>query len=141
MGNEPFIPTSAEFVGNLPAALVYVDNDEHYTLRFANQRTANMLGYDMKDFLNSEKYKAASVVHPEDLDLLEEIEKLQAETSDPLIVRYRLIDSTGKEVPVIDISQPYYDADGKLRGAITLLVDLRGAPELQGERGLLGRIS
>lgn len=130
-------PDLMALVQGLPAALINVANDAHYTLRFANEQAANLLGYSIEDFLHNAKYTAASVVHPDDLDLLEVADGLQARGAQTLVLRYRLISDTGAEVPVLDISRPQIDAQGELQGFISLLIDLREVPELQGPSKLL----
>lgn len=140
MSDQPFQPSAAHILDHLPSALVYAENDEHYTLRYANAEAARLLGYDPDEFLHNRKYRAASAVHPDDLDLLEELDERQARTKKTMIVRYRLVDANGDPVPVLDVSRPDFDATGALRGFVTLLIDLREAPELQGPSALLSRL-
>ena len=127
-----------DFVHGLPAIVLRVANDEHYTLRFANAEAARMLGYDTAQFFDNREYTAASVVHPLDLDMLEKLDELQARTGRTVIARYRLIDSNGAEVPVLDISRPSFDASGKCTGFSSVIIDLREAPGLQGPSGQVG---
>jgi PAS domain-containing protein len=133
-------PDSSALIAGLPAALINVANDEHYTLRFANKQAAELLGYSIEDFLNNAKYTAASVVHPDDLDLLEHADDFYATGGKTLVLRYRLISATGEEVLVLDVSRPQLDADGNPVGFITLLIDLRDAPDLQGPSKILSRV-
>ena len=139
MPEAPLSPDA--LIQALPSALLYVENDAHYTLRFANKQAALLLGYDIEDFLGSDKYTAASVVHPDDLDLLEHADGLVAEGTRPVIVRYRLIDSQGNALPVLDVSRPVVDEKGGISGFVTLLVDLRGTPDLQGPSKILSSAS
>jgi len=125
---------------SLPVIVLHVANDENYTLKFASAEAARMLGYDPAQFFDNREYTAASVVHPEDLDLLEQLDELQAANGKTIISRYRLIDSQGSEVPVLDVSRPRLDADGKCVGFVSVLVDLRGAPALQGPSGQVGTV-
>jgi PAS domain-containing protein len=127
-----------QFVHGLPAVLLHVANDEHYTLKFANAEAARLLGYDVKQFLDNREFTAASVVHPHDLDLLEKLDELQAATGRTILARYRLIDASGKEVPVLDVSRPKLDRAGKCTGFDTVIIDLRTAPGLQGPSGQVG---
>ena len=125
------------FVHSLPAITLYARNDEHYTLKFINAAAASMLGYEPEEFLNNEKYTAATAVHPDDLDLLEKGDETAARTGKILMMRYRLIDAKGREVPVLDTSRPDFDSDGNLQGFISVLIDLRNAPGLQGPSAIL----
>jgi PAS domain-containing protein len=127
------------FVHSLPAILLRVANDEHYTLKFASAEAARMLGYDPREFFENRNYTAASVVHPLDLDLLEKLDEVQATTGRTLIARYRLIDAKGNEVPVLDVSRPQFDADGRCQAFHSVIIDLRDAPQLQGPSGQVSR--
>jgi PAS domain-containing protein len=127
-----------QFVHALPAILLHVANDEHYTLKFANAEAARLLGYDPQQFLDNRDFTAASVVHPLDLDLLEKLDDLQAATGRTIMARYRLIDSAGNEVPVLDVSRPKMNRDGTCIGFDTVIIDLRSAPGLQGPSGQVG---
>ena len=133
-------PDLMALIQGLPAALINVAHDEHYTLRFANKQAAELLGYSISDFLENSRYKAASVVHPDDLDLLEVADSIHAKGPRTLLVRYRLIAADGSEVPVLDVSRPQFDERGELQSFITLLVDLRDAPDLQGPSKILSRV-
>ena len=53
-------PDLMTLMQGLPAALISVANDANYTLRFANEQAAKLLGYTIEDFLNNAKYTAAS---------------------------------------------------------------------------------
>ncbi|MCB9932912.1 MAG: PAS domain S-box protein [Planctomycetes bacterium] len=134
------IPDPAELIEAMPAALICTDADDDYTLRFANRHAANLLGYELEDFLHGKKYSAASVVHPDDLDLLAEGDELHRQGSDRLILRYRLIASDGAEVPVLDVSSRRVDAQGELQGFTSLLIDLRETPALQGPSAILTKL-
>lgn len=134
------IPNSAELIESMPAALICTDNDEHYTLRFANQRAADMLGYDIEEFLHGKKYTAASVVHPDDLDVLEQGDELHRQGVERVVLRYRLVASDGSLVPVLDVSGRRLDGAGKVIGYTSLLIDLRELPSLQGPSAILSKL-
>lgn len=135
MTDSPF--NLDELIHGLPVAVIVVDRDDDYTLRFANAETARLIGYDIEDFLNSKKYAAATAVHPDDLALLERADELQSQSKKTLMIRYRLVAADGSIVPVLDISRPLMDGGGKITSFMTVLVDLREAPELQGPSRIL----
>ena len=121
-----------ELMHRLPVAVVCVANDAHYTLKFANAEGAAMLGYDPGDFLDNKRYAAFSLIHPDDLAVSDRQTELIANSGAKVMARYRLIAADGSLVPVLDVSRPALDADGAVYGLLTVIVDLRGAPELQG---------
>ena len=135
MTDKPF--NLEELVHGLPVAVIVVARDDDYTLRFANAETARLIGYDIDDFLNSKKYAAATAVHPDDLDLLAQADEIQSRTRKTLITRYRLVAADGSIVPVLDVSRPLLDGGDEIVSFMTVLVDLREAPELQGPSRIL----
>ncbi|MBX3459087.1 MAG: PAS domain-containing protein [Planctomycetes bacterium] len=120
-----------KFVDALPAITIFVSNDEHYTVKFANAEAGKMLGYTTEDFINNRRYSAYSVVHPDDLDVVDRQAELVATTGGARIARYRLVAVDGGFVPVLDVSRPWID-HGSALGFITVILDLRLAPELTG---------
>lgn len=133
-------PDPAALIEALPVALVCTDDDEHYTLRFANQQAARLLGYELEEFLHGKKYAAATAVHPDDLHLLERADHLHRQGHERIVLRYRLIASDGTEVPVLDVGSRRVDDAGKLLGFTSVLVDLREVPALQGPSVILSKL-
>lgn len=121
-----------ELMHRLPVAVVCVANDQHYTLKFANAEGAAMLGYDPADFIDNKRYAAFSLIHPDDLAVSDRQTDLIAHTGAKVMSRYRLVAADGSLVPILDISRPALAADGAVYGLLSVIVDLRGAPELQG---------
>lgn len=119
------------FVDALPAITIFVSNDEHYTIKFANAEAGRLLGYATEDFINNRRYSAFSVVHPEDLDVVDRQAEAVATTGKARVARYRLVAVDGSFVPVLDVSRPWIE-NGNALGFITVMLDLRAAPELQG---------
>jgi PAS domain S-box-containing protein len=131
------IPDPAELIETLPVAVVCTDDDEHYTLRFANSQAAELLGYDRDEFLHGRKYAAATVVHPDDLPVLERADHAHRRGIDRIVLRYRLIASDGSVIPVLDVGTRRLDASGRLVGFTSVLIDLRELPALQGPPAIL----
>lgn len=125
------------FIDSMPVVTLFVSNDEHYTLKFANQEGARLLGYSVDDFRDNRKYVAASLIHPDDIAVSDEQTERVVVTGRTAISRYRLIAADGSLVPVLDISRAWME-NGQARGLITVIVDLRSAPELQGRACLFG---
>src|SRR5690606_36527524 len=98
---------------------------------------ARMLGYDIDDFLHNKRYAAATVVHPDDLVVLERADARQDKHHGTMMTRYRLVAADGSIVPVLDVSRAMTDADGSVTSYLSVLVDLRNAPALQGPSQIL----
>lgn len=120
------------FLHHLPVITLFVANDAHYTLKFASYEAARLLGYSPQDFLDNRKFTAASVIHPDDQPISDEQTDLIMHTGRAVCARYRVVAMDGTPIPVLDISR-LYDEPGREPGLMTVLVDLRLAPPLQGK--------
>ncbi|MBE7491811.1 MAG: PAS domain-containing protein [Planctomycetes bacterium] len=127
----------ARFVDHLPVITLFVANDEHYTLKFASLEGARLLGYSPEDFKDNRRFTAASVIHPDDQAISDEQTERIMATGRAVAARYRVVAADGTPIPVLDISR-LYDEPGREPGLITVLVDLRLAPPLQGQSCVFG---
>ncbi|MBX3475636.1 MAG: PAS domain-containing protein [Planctomycetes bacterium] len=116
----------------MPVITLFVANDAHYTLKFANAEGVRLLGYSPQDFVDNRRYTAASLIHPDDLPVSDAQTDRIMHTGQTVAARYRVIGADGTLIPVLDISR-LYDEPGQDLGLITVIVDLRLAPPLQGK--------
>ncbi len=128
--SEPMLPQ--DFLDHLPVLTLFVANDEHYTLKFANAEAVRLLGYSLDDFKDNRRFTAASVIHPDDQAISDEQTDRIMHTGRACMSRYRVVAADGTAIQVLDISR-VYDVPGQAQGLMTVLVDLRLAPELQGK--------
>lgn len=132
MSEPPDLKFLQAFLHHLPVITLFVANDAHYTLKFANYEGARLLGYSPEDFKDNRKFTAASVIHPDDQTVSDEQTDLIMHTGYAVCARYRVVAMDGTPIPVLDISR-LYDEPGEQPGLMTVLVDLRLAPPLQGK--------
>lgn len=132
MADEPEFVLPKDFLDQLPVLTLFVANDEHYTLKFANAEAVRLLGYHLDDFKDNRRFTAASVIHPEDQTVSDEQTDIIMHTGRTCMSRYRVVAADGTVIPVLDISR-VYDVPGQPLGLMTVLVDLRLAPQLQGK--------
>lgn len=125
-------------VNVLPFTVYETALDANYTLRYVNADAVRLLGYSPEQFLGENAvYSPASVVHPADLPMVDKGAELQAGGADVLVSRFRLVDASGADVPVLDIARTLRHDDGSIRGSAGAFIDLRKLPMLQGPPAIL----
>ena len=127
-------------LANVPFVSFFCENDALYTMRFLTVGGGEAFGYDVNDFIDNKHYFAASTTHPEDLDIVDAHAEQAAAGGRPVVSRYRLVQADGEPVQVLMASQAVRNPNGETIGLAGCCVDLRVAPELQGDFGLLSEL-
>jgi hypothetical protein len=127
-------------LANVPFVSFICDNDAFYTMRFLVGGGGHAFGYKLEEFIRNKHYFAASTTHPEDADIVDAHAEQAVAGGAPVVSRYRLVQADGTPVPVLLVSQAVLDEHGGLQALAGVSFDLRRAPELQGEPGLLSKL-
>lgn len=132
------VAINAEWVlRQLPAISYFCENDGLYTMRWLNAGSGNDLGYDLQDFVDNRHYFAASAVHPDDLDVVDQFAERALASRRPVIARYRLVHVEGKVLPTLLTARAVRDALGRPHGFCGMILNLADVPALQGESRVL----
>lgn len=80
-------------VSNLPGATFRCKFDKHWTMEFISPEISNISGYPYTDFVNNKVRDFASIIHPDDQQIL--TKKIASSTNEnkPWELEYRIIDS------------------------------------------------
>jgi PAS domain-containing protein len=124
-------------LSKLPGVSFVCDNDEFYTMRFIALGGDPLLGYQPEQFLASKEYYAASVVHPDDQDILDQQSELVARRPGNVIARYRMISAEGKPVQVLNITRALRNSRGEPTHVAGFVVDIGAFRTLQGPSRVL----
>lgn len=124
-------------IRHLPGISYFCENDERYTMRFLCGGSGHDFGYDLQGFVDNKHCFAASVVHPHDLDLVDEFAELMVAHPRPMAARYRLVRSEGREVPILITARAVRSHRGEVLGFAGFIIDIGGIPDLQGPAGIL----
>ncbi len=131
---------SLEMLKELPGVAYLCDNDGLYTMRFLSPTLREVVGYAPGDFIANKKHFAASVVLPEDLDVVDEFAELVAHTDATVGARYRLVRSNGEVFPALVFARAVRSkAGGKVKGFSGFLADISTMPALQGKPQVVSR--
>lgn len=127
-------------LANVPFVSFVCDNDALYSMRFLTAGSEGLFGYAPEDFIDNQRYFAASTAYPEDLDIIDAHAEQAAAGGSPVVSRYRLVRASGELVPVLLVAKAVQDENGDLQAIAGIVVDLNRFPALQGPPGLLSTL-
>lgn len=128
-------------IRHLPGMSYLCENDEHYTMRFLCGGSGHDFGYDLQEFVDNRHYFAASAVHPEDLDLVDEFAETMVAHARPVVARYRLVRAGGQVVPILVMARAVRNHAGEVLAFAGFIADISGMPTLEGPAKILTDLS
>jgi PAS domain S-box-containing protein len=100
-------------VNNIPGAVYRNLMDEQYTVVYVSDEIENLTGYPASHIQGkNSKITVASLIHPDDLNLVEENLLKALREGKTFVSNYRIIDKAGGTHWVIDRGQAVYDENG-----------------------------
>lgn len=130
----------AWLLANVPFVSFVCDNDALYSMRFLTAGSEGLFGYAPEDFIDNQRYFAASTTFPEDLDVIDAHAEQAIAGGSPVVSRYRLVQASGEVVPVLLAAKAVQDDNGEPHALAGVVVDLSRFPALQGPPGLLSTL-
>lgn len=101
-------------VKNIPGIVYLCYYDEHWTMHYMVKEIEKISGYPASDFINSNVRSYASIIHPDDLDLVEKAVEGGVSKNKPYEVEYRIIRKDGEIVWVYEKGQKVPSLDSKV---------------------------
>lgn len=83
-------------ISNISSVAFRCVNDEHWTMVFISDEIERMTGYSPKDFVQNHNRSFASIIHPDDRQMVEDTLGDTLDHGDPYQLEYRIIASDGK---------------------------------------------
>lgn len=130
----------AWLLANVPFVSFVCDNDALYSMRFLTAGSEGLFGYAPEDFIDNQRYFAASTTFPEDLDVIDAHAEQAIAGGSPVVSRYRLVQADGQLLPVLLAAKAVQDDNGEPHALAGVVVDLSRFPALQGPPGLLSKL-
>ncbi len=128
-------------VANIPGTTYRCACDEHWTMEFFSDAVETLSGYPCSDFLQNSVRSYASIIHPEDVQRVEDTVMQCVDSRSPFTIEYRIIHADGKPRWVYEKGQGVFDNDGQLSYLAGVIVDIterkRAEEELWESQALL----
>ncbi|MDD5728091.1 MAG: PAS domain S-box protein [Victivallales bacterium] len=97
-----------ELMRNIPGIVYLCCYDELWTMHYLVNEIEHISGYPASDFINNNVRSYASIIHPDDLELVEEAVSKGVEANKPYEMEYRIIKKNGEIAWVYEKGQKIY---------------------------------
>lgn len=118
-------------VANTPGAIYRCQCDRDWTMLFISNAIETISGYPASDFISNQVRSFASIIHPEDSDLVEKIALEAIEIKQPYLIEYRLICADGNLRWVYERGQGIFTKKGKLKWLDGVIFDISDRKEAE----------
>ncbi|MBI1367998.1 MAG: PAS domain S-box protein [Planctomycetes bacterium] len=124
-------------VSNLPGAVYRCACDEHWTMQFLSNAIESIAGYPVTDFIDNRVRSYASIIHPDDVAMVDQLVQDGVRKHQPYDLEYRIVHEDGNIRWVYEKGQGVFDHDGRLLfldGAIFDITEQKLAQKLIEQR-------
>ena len=111
-------------VANIPGAIYRGYYDVDRTMEYINDPIQTISGYPASDFIDNQVRTYASIIHPDDRDLLEVIVDHGIITQEPYMLDYRIVHRDGSIRWVYEQGQAVFDGDNNPRYLDGVIFDI-----------------
>ncbi|MBW4576815.1 MAG: PAS domain S-box protein [Aphanothece sp. CMT-3BRIN-NPC111] len=115
--NKEVIESESRFrsvISNIPGAIYRRQYNSDGTINFISDAIKDICGYPASDFLYNHARTLASIIHPEDSSMVEQLIESAVKCKQPYILEYRICDKSGNWRWVYEKGQGNYGEDGQL---------------------------
>ncbi|TKB92268.1 MAG: PAS domain S-box protein [Nitrospira sp.] len=102
-------------VANIPGAIYRCAVDREWTMSYLSNAIENIVGYPATEFIANHTRSYASVIHPDDRQLVEEATWTSLQEHRPYVIEYRLIQANGTVRWVYEKGQGVFTSNGDVR--------------------------
>ncbi|MDX2098584.1 MAG: PAS domain S-box protein [Leptolyngbyaceae cyanobacterium bins.59] len=111
-------------LSNLDGAVYRCQNDAAWTMEFMSDFITTLTGYPVSDFINSKRRTYASLIHPDDTEMVERIVGERVTQHQSFTMEYRIIHREGWVRWVRENGKGIFDEQNQLRFLEGVIVDI-----------------
>lgn len=111
-------------VKNIPGITYRCACDEHWTMEYISDGVEVLSGYPAPDFINNDVRSYASIIHPDDTQLVDDIIMEALEQKQPYTIEFRIVHANGTEHWVYEKGQGIFDDQANLLYLDGVIVDI-----------------
>lgn len=101
-------------IKNIPGSVYLCSCDEHWTMHYIVKKIEEISGYPASDFINNNIRSYASIIHPDDADLIDLAVKEGISKNKAYEIEYRIIRKDGEIIWVYEKGQKVPGLDDKI---------------------------
>ncbi|MBW4617988.1 MAG: PAS domain S-box protein [Cyanosarcina radialis HA8281-LM2] len=125
-------------VANIPGVVYRGADDSEWTMEFVGGAVLEVTGYPAEEFIQNRVRTWASIIYPEDDEMVREVVNEAVVLRQPYILEYRIIDALGQIRWLYDKGQGVFAEDGSLLWLDGALFDITDRKQI--ETALLERV-
>lgn len=110
-------------VSNIPGVIFRCVCSPDWNMIFLSADIEELSGYPPEDFINKER-AFASIIHPEDCEMVEKTIQEKTALQEPYVVRYKIFNKDGAIRWVRENGQGLFDITGQLRYLDGVIIDI-----------------
>jgi len=111
-------------VENVPGVTYRCKCDEYWTMKFISQEIESLSGYSSGDFLENAIRSYASIIHPEDVAIVDQAVLEGVNNRRTYTIEYRIVHASGSIRWVYEKGQAVFDNDGNVKWLDGVILDL-----------------
>jgi PAS domain S-box-containing protein len=111
-------------VSHMPGAVYRCACDSEWTMRFISHSIEEISGYPASDFIQNAKRSYASIIHPEDIQYVDDTVLRAVEKKEPYVLDYRILYKNHEVRWVFEKGQGIFDDKGKLQYLDGVIIDV-----------------
>ena len=111
-------------VANIPGAVYRCDRDSDWTMHFLSDVVTDISGYPASDFIGSRVRTFASIIHPDDRDMVWNAIEESITNGDSFMLEYRITDIKGHELWVYEHGVGINGENGKIQYLDGVIYDI-----------------
>ena len=100
-----------DLVNNIPGAVYRCKLDKDWTMEYISPNIEKICGFSECDFIHNRVRTYASIIHPDDRQLVEDAVMEGVKSRQPYVINYRIIHKTGEVRWVYEKGQALYDSN------------------------------
>ncbi len=101
-------------VNNIPGIIYRCANDENWTMEYISGEVDKILGYPVSDFINNKVRNYASVIHPDDKEMVNETVQDSLNKKQHYVIEYRIIHKDGSTKWIYEKGNGVFNNNGDL---------------------------
>lgn len=111
-------------VENIPGVSYRCACDKHWTMDFISKEIETLSGYPSTDFINNKIRSYASIIHPDDKQMVEDVVLQGVNNKQHYTIEYRIVHATSKVHWVYEKGQGIFDKSGNLQWLDGVILDI-----------------
>jgi len=118
-------------VQNIPSMVYRCALDEYWTIQFMSDYIYELSGYPLSDFIENNVRSYASIIHPDDVNLVDRVVNEAVSKREPYTIEYRIIHANGEIRHVYEKGQGIFEKDASVAHLDGVITDITERVKLE----------